>query len=179
MTTQPMNTYNEDAARAAGVVVDEPVFANYWGFESTEKFYLPDGKQFIVLSRMNEGAKSKYQNSTRSAITLKRQSGDASIISDVAKERHALIEACAKDWNFFRPDPSNNGGMVPAPFVDRAFGFRQWLLVADPAIIEDLEKKCREVNPWLLNDMTVEAIDEEILSLNERRDELLKRDSGE
>lgn len=173
-------TYDEAAARADGVTLEEEVFVDYFGFTDQQKHFLPDGKQFFLLQRMNEGQKARYQREIRSDITIQRSTGDAKMKTDPASERHALIKACVINWNLRTRDPHTRD-IVEVPFTLSAgkINLESWLSVADPKIVEDLEKACRKLNPWLLADMSVEDIDREIDSLREMREEALKREAGE
>lgn len=172
-------SYDEHAARAAGVVTDVPVFTDYFAFEDKQKHTLPDGVQFFLLSRMNEGQKAKFQRDTRSDITVKRATGDAQMKADPAGERHALIKACVVDWHMLERDAEGRPSPIPFSVSGRGRNLEQWLSVADPKIVEDLEKACRKLNPWLLSEMSVEDIDKEIENLKEMREVAEKREAGE
>jgi len=164
-----------EAAQKAGVTTDEPVMKNYWGFDVREDVLLPDGVSFVTIKKMNEGDKAKYQSETRSDITLQRNTGDARLKADPAAERKALLLACVVGWNLIGPDGQ------PANFHLTAGpnSFKNWLQVADPAVIEKIEKACRKLNAWLLNELSVEEIDKEIDNLKEQREEAVKREAGE
>ena len=172
--------FDQEAALAAGVTVEEEIFADYFGFIDTQKHYLPDGKQYFVLQRMNEGAKSRYQRAIRSDVTINRSTGDAKMKADPATERHELIKSCVIGWNLVKRNPAT-GKLEEVPFSvsGRGGNLEEWLSVADPRLVESLEKACRKLNPWLLADMSVEDIDKEIESLKEMREEAAKREAGE
>lgn len=148
---------------------EQNVYEDYWGFQQTEKYVLPDGQQWIEFQVMNEGQKTLYQKSINRDIKINRRSGDASIRSDIADERHALIINSVVGWNMKRG----------ASFVgyDRRI-FETWLNQANPRIVEALEQAIRKANPWLQGDMTVADIDEEIERLKELREETLKEEQG-
>ena len=55
---------------------------------------------------------------------------------------------------------------------------RQFMEATSPKIVDLIEKDIRNENKWLMNEVTVESIDEEIASLQETRDELLKEEAG-
>lgn len=152
-------------------VQTEPMeqFEDYWSFSQTERYVLPDGKQWIEFNIMNEGQKSSYQKKINRDIKINRKSGDASIKSDIADERHALIETSVVNWNM------RQGGNNVAFSVQM---LRNWLNVANPRIVEALEFAIRKANPWLQGDMSIEDIDEEIQRLQELRIETEKREQG-
>lgn len=174
------STYDTAAAQADGVRTEDVVFADYWGFSDTENHFLPDGKQYFIIQRMNEGAKAKYQREIRSDITIQRSTGDAKMKADPATERHALLKACVVGWNLKARD-ERSGQVIDVPFSISTgqYNFEKWLSVADPRWVEELEKQCRKLNPWLLQEMKVEDIDKEIENLKEMREEAVKREAGE
>jgi hypothetical protein len=149
---------------------DRPVQQDYFGFQATEKFHLPDGLSWIEFRVMNEGDKLKFQKKTGRDINIDRRSGDARIKMDPGTERHELIITCCVNWNLTR-----NGELVP--FGDRSI--RDFLELANPRVVEDLEKAIRKANPWLLGEMTVEDIDKEIADLQEMRVVVSERERGE
>ena len=151
-------------------VQQQPAQADYFGFQETHKHYLPDKVSYFEFITMNEGAKAKYQKSTSRDLVLERTSGNARMKVDPATERHELITACVIDWNLTRGDE-------PVKFNRVQLG--DFLTLASPRIVEDLEKAIRKVNPWLLAEMTVEDIDREIENLKEMRDVAEERERGE
>lgn len=154
------------------VVTPEPIddeYEDYWNFSETAKYFLPDGKQWIEFDVMNEGAKSSYQKAINKDIKVNRRTGDASIKSDMADERHELIRKSVINWNM-----RQNKNWIG--FSRQALD--NWLIVANPKIIEALEFEIRKANPWLQGDMSVEDIDLEIERLKELREDTEKRDQG-
>jgi hypothetical protein len=152
------------------VVIEAQVQQDYFGFSSTTRFTFPDGLTFVELKSMNEGEKAEYQRRTQRDLVVERQSGNARVKVDPASERHALLETCIVDWNLLKQG---------APFPYSVRNLREWLRVANPRIVEDIEKDIRKANPWLLADMTVEDIDKEIENLQEMRKVAEERERGE
>lgn len=142
---------------------------DYFGFSGSAVHVLPDGVSTVTIKTMNEGEKSRYQKLTQRDVVLERGSGNARMKMDPSEERHALLETCITDWNLVR-----NG--VPIPFGRQALN--DFLKLADPKVVEDIEKACRKANPWLLSDMTVEDIDREIENLKEMRQVAEEREQG-
>lgn len=159
-------------------VVEETIYEDYFGFESHHEFVLPDGKQKIFFTAMNEGAKTRYQQKINKDIHLNRANQDVRVKTDPAGERHELILASVNGWSLMKRDP-RSGQFVPVTFSGERKGSEldKWLQVANPKIIEDLELAIRKANPWLTDDMTVEQVDEEIKRLEELRKELVERDA--
>lgn len=168
---QGFNPNQPDAPEATGSGQQD-----YFGFGATEIFTFPDGVSFIEFRSMNEGEKKNYQDKTSQDLVLERNSGNARMKMNAGTERHELIKTCAVSWNLTRggkPLPTDlkaNQGKV-------ALG--DFLTLADPKLVEDLEKAIRKANPWLLQDMKVEDIDREIANLEEMRAEAVKREAGE
>jgi hypothetical protein len=159
----PQDEENYAQAQAHSQQVD------YFGFERTEKFVLPDGISYIEIKAMNEGAKARYQRDTTRPIVIEK-GGNASTRIDPAATRHALIEHSVVGWNLTR-------GGKPFGFSPRFL--RDFLETADPKIVEDLELAIRKLNPWLNDDLTVEEIDKEIDRLKELREAARERELGE
>lgn len=178
--SESYGTMDTAAAAADGIRTEEEVFTDYWGFSDTKNHYLPDGRQYFIIQRMNEGAKAKYQREIRSDITIQRSTGDAKMKADPATERHALLGACVVGWHILAKDPQT-GLPYEVPFSHSTGkqNFQSWLAGADPRLVESLEKECRKLNPWLLQEMTVADIDKEIENLKEMREAAEKREAGE
>lgn len=152
-------------------VAENPTtFVDYFGFQASERFYLPDGVQYIEFEIMNEGKKAQFQKLTQRDMVLERGSGNARVRVDPGQERHALIQSSVTGWNMYR-------GGKPQIFGQAAL--RDFLTLADPKIVEGLEKAIRKANPWLLAEMTVADIDKEIANLQEMRDVAAEREAGE
>jgi hypothetical protein len=159
-------------------VVSPDEYQDYFGFGDTKMFTLPDGKQQIFFKVMNEGERAQFQKSTSTDIKFNRSSGDAAIKADQAKERHELILTSVVGWSMKRRNAS--GGWEDVPFSGNSPGstLGQWLKVADPKIVDELEFAIRKSNPWMQAEMTVEEIDKEIARLGELREQALEREKG-
>lgn len=143
---------------------------DYFAFSANERFTLPDGVQWIEYKAMNEGDKRAYQHKTTRDFVVDRRTGDTKVKVDPGEERKILIETCVTDWHILR-------GGQPVPMTP--IHLSDFLTLANPAIVEELEKKIRDINPWLLDNVTVEALDEQIADLERQRDTLKERQRGE
>lgn len=143
---------------------------DYFGFGSSEKYVMPDGFSYIEFRRMNEGKKKAFQDKTSKDLVLERNSGNARMSVLQGSERHELIKSCVTNWNLKR-----NG----EPIAFSALNLNDFLELADPLVIEGLEKAIRKANPWLLAEMTVKDIDREIENLQEMRKVAEERERGE
>jgi hypothetical protein len=153
---------------------DEQVYEDYFGFSDTQKWYFPDPKQWIEFRIMDEGARSRFQSKTRRDVTLKRNTGDASMVMDPAAERRELLDSSVVDWNIYQDGQ-------PVKFSSGSPGstFHKWLDHANPKLVDDLELTIRKANPWMQADMSVEEIDKEIENLNDLRKAAVERQLGE
>lgn len=151
--------------------VDEtPAQVDYFGFQQSERFYFPDKVTYVEYNIMSEGMKSKFQKMTQRDVVVEKGSGNARMRMDPASERHELIRQCVTGWNLVR-----NGSLVP--FDSRSL--KDFLELADPRLIEDLEKALRKANPWLLGEMASEDIEKEIENLQEMLEIAKEREQGE
>lgn len=148
---------------------------DYFGFDKSHVFTMPNGRQQIFFKSMNEGAKADFQKTTSRDLRVQRSSGDALVKMDQAAERHTLIMKSVTGWTLRRRNPKTQA-WENAPFDQSTL--RRFLDTADPQIIEDLEKEIRKANPWMLDEMSVEEIDKEIASLQEMRAAAVKREEG-
>jgi hypothetical protein len=162
-------------------VLVEPEFEDYFGFSEVREFVLPDGKQKIFFKVMNEGDKAKFQKETNRDIHLNRTTNDARIKTDPAGERHALIHTCVTGWTLKKKNPTS-GQWEDAPYGNNGTPgdlLGQWMSNANPRLVEALEDAIRKANPWLLGEMTVEQIDEEMQRLADLKVEIQKRQASE
>lgn len=155
-------------------------FADYFGYDETEKFTLPDGKQWIGFRRLTEGDRAKFERSTQRDVKFNRKTDDAAIRLDSATDRHELIKISVTDWYMVRRNRADTGWEVQAfskAGHNEARGpgsFEQWLNLANPKIVNDLYLAIRKANPFLAEDLTLEMIDEELDRLKEMREEKVK-----
>lgn len=142
---------------------------DYFGFAQNERHMLPDGRSWVDLAVLNEGQRRRYQNGTSRELKLKRNSGDAMLKMATGDDKYELLKVAIVGWNLQR-----NGS--PVAFNPQTL--EQFLSGANPKIIDDIEKRVRKMNPWLLSEMTVEQIDEEIASLQEMRAVRAEEEAG-
>jgi len=177
--TLPATAVPATANDAPILPIADDQYEDYFGFEKTEVFTLPDGKQQIFFQVMNEGQKTRFQQKTNRDIHVNRNSQDMRIKADPAGERQALIESSVTGWSLKK---KVNGQWVDAPFSNNGTPgdeLHKWLANANPKIVEDLEDAIRKANPWLQADMSVEQIDEEMQRLADLRAEVVKKNEKE
>ncbi len=174
-----MQIINAEPSAADDTGSGSEVYENYFGFETTEKYMLPDGKQWIAFKPMNEGDRAKYEAKTQKDVTVNRNTNDAKISLNAAADRHALIKQSVCDWHMVQRTPS--GEWISVGFSQGEGGsFAQWLVRANPKIVNELHLAIQKANSWMMADMTAEAIREEIKRLEgllvetERREALQK-----
>ncbi len=153
---------------------------DFWGFDEVKRFMLPDGIQYIEHRVLSEGDRAKYQKATSRDIAMSRTTGEAKFKADPAEDRHALIKTAVCGWKMYKRDAS--GKFVEINYIDKVRSgktpFEEWLLSANPRLVEDLERDIRKANPWLLGDMSVEDIDREMENLADMRKLAEEREAG-
>lgn len=164
----------EAAMRANGIepIEKTPEIVSYWGELQTEKWYFPDGVQYIEFAPMTESKRQKYQSATKTFMTMNRASGDQKVGFDAGKVRAELLEHSVTDWYMISPQGK------PVPFEDRQFGWSRWLPQAAPKHIEALEKAITKANPWLQAEMDEEELLKEIASLEETLESVRANKAG-
>lgn len=137
----------------------------------TEVFYLDRGSdQYVTIKKMSEGDRYLFQQATNTDLTLNRRSEDAKIKVAPEVERQALIIHSIVDWRVIRKGN---------PVAFSKHELKTNLLPAlPPNLVDDLEKACRKLNPFLTADVTVEDIDKQIKELEEQRANIKERDAG-
>lgn len=144
------------------------VYEDYWGVRGDVREYFPDGKQFFVIKKMNEGDRARYQHEAGMQMTSMRKTGDTKIDIDQAADRMALICAAVIDWNLYRDNtlvPFNKGTL------------RSWVGIADPKLLDKLLMAVRKFNPFLQEDLSVKEIDEQMNELRELRQLAVNREA--
>jgi len=161
------------AMKDAGVSTEEHIQVDYFGFDETHRVMLPDGRSYIEHKTLTEGARRKYMNSVNREVRLQK-SGDAFMKMATGDERHALLESAICGWNLVKAD--KGGEVKPLSFSPGAL--KSFLDAAPPGVIDLIEKDIRDKNPWLVGDVTIEDIDEQIAELNELREKKVLEAEG-
>lgn len=153
-------------------------YEDYYGFDERERWYFPDGKQWIEFKKLTEGDRARFLKATRSDVHLNQKSGEARIPFDQSKERKELLMAACTDWHVVQR-VKKTGEFRPMPWVSGSPGstFSMWIDGANPSLLADLEKAIRKSNSWLLGEMSVEQIDKEIADLTELREVAAEREA--
>lgn len=162
-------------------------YEDYFGFDERDRWYFPDGKQWIEFKKLTEGERAKFLKATRSDVHLNQKSGEARIPFDQSRDRKELLLHSITNWHMVRVTRENgrvtNVQEIPFPMGQAARtpggALAQWIDSANPAILGQLEKAIRMANPWLLNEMSVEQIDKEIADLTELRRAAEEREARE
>jgi hypothetical protein len=164
---QPSNTGEDFEESFSG-------YEDYFGFDDRKKFMLPDGKQYIEFKPLNEGERVKYESKTSRDVKFNRRTDDAAIQMNPGEDRHALITSSVTGWLMMQR--TSNGWQPVAFSQGRGGTFEQWLAKADPKIVNDLFEAIRKANGWMIDEMTIEAIDEELKRLEDLRKIVLERE---
>lgn len=159
----------EAKMREQGQPDSTPVQEDYFSFDITDRVELPDGVSYIEIKVLNEGARRKYLNSVNREVKLQKATGDAIMQLASGDERKAILESSICGWNLMR-----NG--QPVAYSEGAV--REFLNKTNPKIIDLIEKRVRELNPWLTADVSIEDIDQNIKELQELREQKVKEQEG-
>jgi hypothetical protein len=146
-----------------------PPVVDYWGTDTYDKWYLPDGVQYFEFKLMNEGEKTKFEKLTNQDLIVNRDQS-ARMKVDPSEQRHTLIKTSVTNWNLYK-----DGQVVDF----NKHVLEKWLEVADPKLVADLEFAIRLANPWMQQDMSIEEIDKEIERLYDMRKQVLEKEAGE
>lgn len=158
---------------AQGVSSTTPVQADYFGFEETHVVTLPDGISQIHHKTLTEGDRRQYLDAVNREVRLQKTTGDAIMKMQAGQERHVLLAAAIVGWNLVRDGQ-------PVTFSKGSPGstLEQFLTKANPKVIDIIEKDIRKHNPWLMADLSVEDIDQQISELQEMRAVKVKEAEG-
>lgn len=179
--TDTISAQEERDRVAAEQAANSPVVTNdyeqddYFGFNDEKNVLFPDGKTYVTLSALNEGARKKYQNNQSREMTVERQTQNIKLKVESGEERHALLVEAIVDWNLVRRDPKT-GDPKPVRFTKAEL--RLFLESTKPSIVDLIEKEVRAMNPWLRSEMTVEDIDKTIEELQEQRETLVREQAA-
>jgi hypothetical protein len=144
-------------------------FEDYFSYVNEFKYVFPDGKQYITFAAMSEGMRAKYQAATRQDIRVDAKTRDVRLNPNPTADRHALILMSAVDYRL-----SRRGQIVT--YDPRKVDLKDLLELANPKLIDEIERVVRDNNPWLTSDISVEDIDAEISRLNDLREAAVVRE---
>jgi hypothetical protein len=168
--TQDKAAAVEAAMEAEGVSTSTPMQQDYFGFGEVHEVTLPDGISKIEHKALNEGARRRYLNRE---IRVQRASGDMLMKMATGDELHVLLEEAISGWNLVR-----EGRPIAFSKGSKGSTLELFLSSASPQIVDIIVKDVRKHYPWLLADVTVEGIDEQIEELKEMRAKLLREEEG-
>lgn len=142
-------------------------YESYFSTQDTEKHYLPDGKQYVVLKYMSERDRVALDRAARQSTTIDSKTRDMKIDLDDTARRHESLKAAMVGWHLVRIEYGANGRRVKEiPFSQTEL--LRWLDDANPNAVDDIYKRIRQMNPWLGGEENIE-------DLKEQRDDLTKR----
>lgn len=159
----------ESEMKSQGVPTEEAVYDDYFGFGETHRVNLPDGSSWVEFKVMNEGERRQYLNKQNRSIRIKKASGDAEMEMAPGDERYHLLKTVLVNWNLRR-----NGN--PVPFNSQTVD--EFLKAANPRVVDNIEKAVRKAHPWLMAELSLEDIDQEIKNLQELREVVEREQSG-
>lgn len=149
---------------------EDRVRADYFGASRTFVVALPDGESSITHRTLMEGEKRKYMNAVNRGLTLNRKTQDAKVSLAPGDDRLELFKLAIVDWDLFKEGK-------PFPFSQNALR-NNALDNLPPEILDIVEADIRKHNTWLLDDISIEDIEEEIKNLTELRDKKVEEEEG-
>lgn len=164
-----------EAMRAAGVSTETGMYVDYFDFDDTRRVTLPDGRSWVEIQVLNEGARRKYLNTTNRDVTIERASGNAKMRVASGDDRHALLGQAIVDWDLFTRN-GKTGEMESIRFSEQTL--RKFLENSSPTIIDLIEKEVRKDNPWLIAEVEIEDIDAQIEELQDLRKKKVAESEG-
>lgn len=158
-----------EAMAAAGESPTESVPVDYFipGKEITTM--LPDGIQWVTTKQMTEGDRKSYLAKVNRDMKIEKASGDAILKVAAGEDRTALLKVAITGWSIVR-------NSRPLEFDRR--NLDEFLELMPPHILDKIEKDVRKNNLWLLDDMSIEDIDEEIDRLEDLKKDIKAREQG-
>jgi hypothetical protein len=162
----------EQGMGAVGVAISEPVQEEYWGTDETYKIMFPDGVTFVECKYMTEGDRARYQGAIQKDVRVQKATGDAFMKLSTGEERQALIASVVVGWNLKRAGQD-------VPFSNGPRGvLKEWVEKAPPKIIDLIEKGIRLHEPWIMSDLTIEQIKDQIADLEEILAKKIEEEEG-
>lgn len=166
-------------ARRKKVLADQPAPGNgrevdhvqvdYFGAGTEHTVTLPDGVSTMTHKTLMEGDKRKYMNAVNRDLKINRKSQDATLKLAPGDDREALLRLAIVGWSLIKDG-------APVPFTPQNLG-----IVLDkfpPDVLDVVEKDIRKHNAWLLAEISIEDIDEEIKNLTELREQKVAESEG-
>lgn len=150
---------------------ESPIAENvidFFAFKEERDVFLRGTDQYVTIKKFTEGDRRKYMNATSREIAFDK-SGRTSMSLRAGDDRLALLRAAVVNWHLLR-----NGRELA--FNER--NLNAFLDAADPKLIDDIEKAVRDFNPFLIQDLELEDIDEQIAELEELRKKKLAEDDA-
>lgn len=143
---------------------------SYFGAGKSWRVSLDDG-QYIVHTKFMEGAKNQYLNATNRDLAISQVSREARMKLAPGDDRRALLKAAITDWCLYAED-----GVTPVAY--NAMNLELMLKTFDTEVMDLVYKDVQKHNPWLLADVTVEKIDEQIAELTLLRSQKVEEEAG-
>jgi hypothetical protein len=145
----------------------QQAITDYWsGPPEAQRWYFPDGVQYLEWIPLNHGGRAAYQRATQVDMNIDHRSKDVKIKGNLGADVDALVNLCTIDWKMFRGGQQvtfSRGVDSPGALLN------QWLKQADPALVDRYVQVLRRANPWLTSELTVEEIDQQIEDLKALR----------
>ena len=168
----------EERMKADGVALTEEIYIDVWGYHDIQRWYFPGQERFpesqrlyLEVQTMTEGVRQRYQKATNAKVTILKKGGDAEMGVDPARDRYQLCKKSVVGWYMRRK--GNDGTYYEVQYTDR--GFDDWFHSANPQHIDKLEQFIRSINPFMLDEFSLDGVREEIERLQKVEEDLVRR----
>jgi len=148
---------------------EDHIQVDFFGAADENTVTLSDGVSTITHRTLMEGEKRKYMNAVNRDLVINRKTEDARMKLAPGDDRTELLKLAIVGWNLLKDGAA-------FPFTPQNLNLI--LEKFPPKELDIVEKDIRKHNPWLLSEVTVEGIDQEIENLNELRAKKVEEEEG-
>ncbi len=133
----------EFRSRVTVATGDIPQYIDFFDVLEEFTFHFPDNVQYVVLKAMTEGDRKQYLNKTNREVRMNAGTKELRMQAAAGDDKHTLLELTITNWNVYK-----QGRLVPFTKQNLSLALDAW----PPSLIDSIEKRIREINPWLLGD---------------------------
>jgi hypothetical protein len=152
---------------AAGERTEDIYEIDYFGVDERREVYLPGSKtQYVVIKEFTEGDRKKYLDKVNKDVRFGKDN-TATMKTSPGSDRHELLKIAIVDFKLQRGTGDN---VVIMTIVTHPRVLEEFLEKTSPKVIDHIVKEVHKLNPWLINDASVEDMEKELADLQEMID---------
>ncbi len=160
MTVDTADIPEEFRNRVVAVSGEIPQYIDFFDVLEEFTYTFPDKVQYVTLKAMTEGDRKRYLNKTNREVRMNTGTKELRMQAAAGDDKHSLLEQCITNWYVLR-----QGAPVPFSSNNLKAALEAW----PPSLVDRIEKRIREINPWLLGD------EDNIDALRDEREDLDRR----